>query len=60
MLPNITQSLSCVLNIKVDLLDPAANMKISDTISLEYLTTLKPMLCIAMGLALRCDAHGIH
>lgn len=60
MLPNITQSLSCALNIKVDLLDPAANMKISDTISLEYLTTFKPMLCIAMGLALRCDAHGIH
>ena len=60
MLPNITDSLSQELGMTVTLLDPTENMLISDTISAELFNSIKPMLCVATGLALRSDAHGTH
>lgn len=60
MLPNIAESLSTEMGMSFALVDPFAHITIQPDVMSEQLSTIKPLLCVATGLAMRSVQHGAH
>jgi type IV pilus assembly protein PilM len=60
MLPNIAESLSTEMGMEVTLVDPLAHIAVVPELESEQLLAIKPLLCVATGLAMRSLQHGTH